>query len=166
MKEKTIVAIIITTLLMPLLSVTAYANSSWHWLTKTRPFDILPYVAVLTILVEYFGIKKLNSINRAFKLFVIVCLANMTSFLLPYVIFLLPSAVGYTFEMSLIHLPTYIVGFGYLFLTLIVEVPVVYIGFRNVVANKKKIFISIITVNVATTIMVAVVERVFCRGTW
>jgi len=165
MKNRRIYTLIIALILYMLLSTTAYANSSWHWLTKT-PLDILPYAAVLTLLIEYVTIKKLNSIIHPFMLLLIICLANMASFLLPYATLLMPSDVGYTFEMSIKHLPIYIVGFGYLFLTLAAEVPIVYISLRNIVTNRKKLLISIITVNVVTTIMVAAIERIFCRGSW
>jgi len=165
MKNRRIYTLIIALILYMLLSTTAYANSSWHWLTKT-PFDILPYTAVLTLLIEYVTIKKLNSIIHPFRLLLIICLANMASFLLPYATLLMPSDVGYTFEMSIKYLPIYIVGFGYLFLTLAAEVPIVYISLRNIVTNRKKLLISIITVNVVTTIMVAAIERIFCRGSW
>lgn len=70
--------IVIMVSLNMLFSTTAYANSSWHWLTKTRPLDVLPFVVVLTILIEYTAIKNANSINRPFLLFIIVCFANMT----------------------------------------------------------------------------------------
>ena len=166
MRNKRTYTLIIALILCMLLPTTAYANSSWHWLTKTTPFDVLPYAVVLTLLIEYVTVKKLNSIIHPFRLLAIICLANTASFLLPYAILLMPSAVGYTFEMSIKHLPIYIVGFGYLFLTLVAEVPIVYISLRNIVTNRRRLLISIITVNVVTTIMVAAIERIFCRGSW
>lgn len=166
MKDKEIYTLIYIMILSMVFSTTAYANSSWHWLTKTTPFDILPYAGVLTLLIEYITIKKSNSINRPFKFFVIICLVNMASFLLPYAILLMPSDFGYAFETSIKHLPNYIIAFGYLFLTLIAEVPIVYISFKNIVTNKKKFLLSIIIVNIVTTIMVAFIERIFCEGSW
>ena len=145
----------------------AYANSSWHWLTKTNPFDILPYVTVATLLIEYFAIKILNQIRKAIMLFAIVCGANLASFLLPFGLLWIVSINGlYTFKMSINNLPTYIIGLGYLFLTLAVEVPILYFCFRNRVSNKKKLMITIIAVNVVTTAMVAIVERIVCPGSW
>lgn len=166
MKHRKIDTLAAVIILSVFFSATAYANSSWHWLTKTTPFDILPYVVVLTLFIEYIMMKNLNSINRPFRLFIIVCFANLVSFLLPYGVLLIPSDVGYTFEMSLKHLPQYTVGAGYLFLTLVAEVPIIYMSLKNVVSNRKKFFVSIIIVNVVTTMMVAVVERIFCRGVW
>ena len=34
----------------------AYANSSWIWLTDNRPWDILPWVAAATIIIEALAI--------------------------------------------------------------------------------------------------------------
>jgi len=166
MKQRLIISISFVFLLIPFFTLTVYANSSWHWLTETTPFDILPYVVVLTLLIEYIAIKNLNSLKQPVKLAIIICLANLASFLLPYTILLMPSAVGYTFEMSIKHLPQYIVGFGYLFVTLVAEVPIVYISIKSIVTNKRKFLISIIIVNVVTTIIVATLERVFCKGSW
>jgi len=145
-----------------------FANSSWHWLTKTKPFDILPYVAIFTILVEYIAIKIINLINNSIRLLLIICLANLASFLLPYALIWTSSlaAVGYSFEMSVNHLPMYIVGLGYLFLTLIAEVPLVYISYKGIITEKRRLFISIIIVNVTTTMIIAIIERMVCRGSW
>jgi hypothetical protein len=52
------------------LSISAYANSSWHWLTKTNPFDILPYAVILTLLIEYVAIQKANYLDSSIRLFV------------------------------------------------------------------------------------------------
>jgi len=170
MKNKRISAISIVfflfLLFIQLFSIAAYANSSWHWLTKTNPFDVLPFAAIATLVIEYIAIKKSNSISRSLNLFIVICIANIASFILPFAVLLLPSEVGYTFEMSIQHLPKYIVGIGYLLLTLIVEIPVVYFSFQNSVTNKKRLLISIIIVNAVTTIMVAIIERIICRGTW
>ena len=110
--------------------------------------------------------SSLYAITRSLRLFIVICLANVASFLLPYAILLMPSDVGYTFEMSIRNLPRYIVGFGYLFLTLIAEVPVVYISLKKFITNKKRFLMTIIIVNAVTTIMVAIIERVICKGSW
>ena len=166
MKNKKIQALTIAGMLSMILSTTAYANSSWHWITKTTPFDILPYVIILTLFVEYIVIKNGASIKSPFKLAIIICLANLISFLLPYAILLMPSDAGYTFEMSIAYWPKYIVGVGYLLLTLIAEIPVVYLSFKKVVTNRKKLLVSIVAANIVTTIMVVAVERLFCKGSW
>ena len=62
--------------------------------------------------------------------------------------------------------PLYIVGIIFLFLTLAIEIPIVYNLLKKDVSNKKRLFFSIVAVNGATTLVVAVVERIFCRGSW
>ena len=149
-----------------LFATTAYANSSWHWLTK-RPFDILPYVVIGTLLIEHTIIKMINSITCSFRLFIIIFLANIASFLLPYAVWFIPDDSRiYTLEMAIKYLPTYNIGGLFVFLTLIVEIPIVYVSVKRFVTDKKRLLVSIITVNIVTTIMAAVVERVFCKGSW
>jgi len=63
MKQKKWVSIILAIMLLPCMPITTYANSSWHWLTKTNPFDVLPYAVILTLLIEYVTIKRANSIT-------------------------------------------------------------------------------------------------------
>ena len=167
MKRKEILMLVFVSFFYFLfLRTTAYANSSWHWLTKSNPFDLLPYAVILTLLIEYVIIQQLNSIKNYFRLFIVICFANMASFLLPYATLLLPSAVGYTLEKSIYSLPIYIVGFGYLFLTLIAEIPIVYGCCKNIVTSEKRLLISIILVNTITTAMVAAAERIIYRGMW
>ena len=38
----------------------AYADSSWHWISDTRPYDVLPYVIVMTLAIETFSIVLLG----------------------------------------------------------------------------------------------------------
>ncbi len=122
-----------------LFPATAYANSSWRWISQTRPFDVLPFAVALTLLAEFLFLRFTNRIARPFFLFAAVCLANLASFLLPYAIYLNGL---YAFEESLEHLPVYIVGLGYLFLTLVAELPVVYCSLRGLVAGKKRLLLS------------------------
>ena len=166
MKRKALIPLVAGIALTILFSTSAYANSSWHWLTKTAPFDILPYAVVLTLGIEYFSLKKANLIQKPFRLLMVICAANLASFLLPFALFLWPSVTGYTFKMTINHLPIYMIGFGYLFLTLIVEVPAVYFSLQGVVENKKKLVLSIVVTNVITTVMVAIIERIVCKGSW
>jgi len=165
MKTKRLCTLMFIILLSAFLPITAYANSSWRWLTKTRPLDILPYAVVITLLIEFVALRRLNSIMSALLLLV-VCLANLASFLLPYALYLLPLDVGYTFEMSINHLPSYIVGLGYLILTLIAEIPIIYNCFKRSVANSKRFMSSIVAVNIVTTAIIAGIERIFIRGSW
>ena len=51
MYNKKIASALITVLLIPCMSVTVLANSSWHWLTK-KPVTILPWVVIGTLAIE------------------------------------------------------------------------------------------------------------------
>lgn len=147
-----------------------YANSSWCWVTRS-PKKVLPIAVFLTLVLETMGIATYNKIkNKGIVLF-IVTIANIVSFILPYV------------ERAYRHMPTsgtwfwawrsafdsgpyYMVLFGYLFLTLIAEIPIVYYYLRKKVDNEKRLLYSILSVNIVTTLIVAVLERLLCRGQW
>ena len=49
--------IAITLIIVPM---RVYANSSWYWISEIRPFDVLPWVAIGTILIEWLMILKLS----------------------------------------------------------------------------------------------------------
>jgi hypothetical protein len=64
MKNKKYYVLLFIAIFIILFPTAAYANSSWHWLTTTTPFDILPYVVVLTLAIEYVAIKKHKCCNH------------------------------------------------------------------------------------------------------
>ena len=49
----------------PMILTTAYANSSWHWISSTRPVDILPVVIVTTLLIESVIVIKLSKVKKS-----------------------------------------------------------------------------------------------------
>ena len=53
--------------LMVLFPVNAFADSSWVWISEKRPFDILPWVAMGTILIEWLSIWLIPRTGHAFK---------------------------------------------------------------------------------------------------
>ena len=73
--------------------------------------------------------------------------------------------LGYDFDRFLSNTPRYIIGMTYGLLTLVVEVPVVYNMFKKNVESKK-LFITIVAVNVFTTAMVFAIEHIVCKGVW
>jgi hypothetical protein len=77
-----IVLISIISICLLCLPITAYANSSWHWLT-TSPITILPFAVISTLLVETILIVKFGKVKKQIKAFGIVTLANLISFLAP-----------------------------------------------------------------------------------
>ena len=166
MKRRAVIRIIVLSSLMLLvLSQFVFADSSWCWLTDTRPFDILPPVALATIVIEVLAIWLIPNTGKFMKTAVAVILANAASFLLPYSV-LVFNQVYPKFEDALNAGPNYIVGFGFVMLTLLIEIPIVYNLLKKHVDSKKKLLWSIIGSNIVTTAMVAVIERMVTNGYW
>lgn len=166
MKRRAVIRIIVLSSLMLLvLSQFVFADSSWCWLTDTRPFDILPPVALATIVIEVLAIWLIPNTGKLMKTAVAVILANAASFLLPYAL-LLNDPVYPKFDDMLNAGPNYIVGAGFVILTLVLEIPIVYNLLKKHVDNKKKLLWSIIGSNIVTTAMVAVIERMVTNGYW
>ncbi len=152
--------------LMVLLPASAFADSSWVWISEKRPFDILPWVALGTILIEWLSIWLIPKTGNAIKVLGIVIVANAASFLLPYA-FLKADLSWYgTFEHILDSGPHYIVSGVFLLLTLLVEMPIVYNVLKSKVQDKKKLQLTIIVSNVITTAGVAIIERLITEGYW
>lgn len=152
--------------LMALFSLNAFADSSWVWISEKRPFDILPWVALGTILIEWLSIWLIPKTGHALKVLGIVMIANAASFLLPYA-FLKADLSWYgTFEHILDSGPHYIVSGVFLLLTLLVEMPIVYNVLKSKVQDKKKLQLTIIISNMITTAGVAIIERLITEGYW
>ena len=159
------ISIVIMALIM-LLPVSVFADSSWVWISEKRPFDILPWVALETILIEWLSIWLIPKTGHALKVLGIVIIANAASFLLPYA-FLKADLSWYgTFEHILDSGPHYIVSGVFLLLTLLIEMPIVYNVLKSKVQNKKKMQLTIIISNVVTTAGVAIIERLITEGHW
>ena len=151
-------------------SMTAYANSSWRWLT-TSPLPILPFAIISTLIIETLAVVKFGTVKNSKKAFCIVAFANFLSFLAPYLFRgyrLMPvtsagqSSLILAFEKG----PYFIILTGYLLLTIIVELPVTFFMLKKSAESIKKLAISILVANITTTLMVAVIERIICIGRW
>ena len=165
-KNKYSLALIISLFLLPILSLTVFANSSWHWISETRPYDVLPWVAIGTLIIETISITYFAKVEKKFLTFIVVTLANLLSFAAPYlIVWGTPSAVGYTFEMTMENLPFYTIGVFYYIATVLIELPVVFISIPNTVSNRKFAAIILIS-NAVTTALTAIVERIICVGRW
>lgn len=147
-----------------LIPFTAYANSSWCWLTDARPIYILPIVAVITIAAETAIINYFGKVYKISKTLIFVILANLLSFLCPYITFLFNSP--YSFDQFIDNTPSYTVTFVFLLITLFIEMPVVFFSLRKNSENKTALLLSILASNTITTLMVAVVERLVCKGVY
>jgi len=150
----------------PLLISTASANSSWVWVSETRPYDVLPFVIVITLLVEVLAIRYIANIQNLSAILWRVSLGNALSFAAPYLAVAASSSqMGYSFREMYEHLPHYHVGTVFLLLTLAVELPVV-LSLRKYTEHKKELLFTIVTANVITTVFTAIVERTLCYGRW
>lgn len=165
MKKRITRVIVITCFVLLIIPQAVFADSSWCWLTDTRPFDILPPVALATIVIEVLAIWLIPHTGKLMKTAVAVILANAASFLLPYAL-LLNDPVYPKFDDMLNAGPNYIVGAGFVILTLVLEIPIVYNLLKKHVDSKKKLLWSIVGSNIVTTAMVAVIERMVTDGYW
>lgn len=127
-------------LLFSMFPVTVYANSSWHWVTYS-PKDILPFAILFTLLIETFGIKKFGKVNHIKEVIFVVAVANIISFTFPY-IYRAYNLMGVTasnylqaWTSAFNSGPYYMIMLGYLALTLLLEMPVVYNALKNISLN-------------------------------
>ena len=165
-KNNKMTLVLIMIVVIALFPLNAFADSSWIWISEKRPFDILPWVAIGTILIEWLSIWLIPKTGQALKALGTVTLANAASFLLPYA-FLKASLSWYgTFDHILDSGPHYIVSGVFLLLTIIIEMPIVYNVLKSNVQSKRMVQITIIVSNISTTAGVAVIERVITEGHW
>ncbi|MDD2480685.1 MAG: hypothetical protein PHC44_08665 [Lutispora sp.] len=168
MKCRSCFAIIWIGILVLLLSSAVYANSSWHWVTIS-PLTVLPFAVIFTLLIETILVVKLGKVSNNKKTFAIVSLANLLSFLAPYLeraYRFIPTSGGYSILAAFDKGPYYMILGGYLFLTITVELPIVYFLLRKESLNKKRLIVAILSSNILTTLLVAICERMICMGRW
>lgn len=148
-------------------SFTAFANSSWVWISESRPYDVLPFVIAFTLVAETFAIARFGKIEDKAKVFVPVLVGNLISFAMPYTGYS-QSLYGewYGLKHTLDHSPYYTVGLVFLVMTVVAELPVVYFALKKRSGDKKTLAISIVVINVLTTIATALTERLICHGHW
>lgn len=149
-------------------SVTALANSSWVWITQSRPYDVLPFVIVFTLVAETYVIKNFCDIENTLRVFIPVFIGNIISYAMPYAVdaYLVSSERIYSLEHFWEYGHFYTVGMVFIFITLAVEIPTVYFFLRKKVEDKKNLLKVIGIINIITTVAVALIERVICRGRW
>lgn len=148
-------------------SFSAFANSSWVWITESRPYDVLPFVIAFTLVAETYVIAYFSKIESKSRVFMPVLIGNLISYAMPYIVYS-NSFYGevYGLKHALDHSPYYTVGAAFLVMTLVAEFPTVYLSLKNKAENKKTLAISIVIINILTTAAVALVERLVCRGQW
>ena len=167
MKRYSLLSKILIGIIFICMPMTVYANSSWHWVTVS-PMKILPYVIIFTLIVEIASVFVLGKVKNFKRIFYVISLANLFSYLAPYVeraYRFIPTS-GFKISAAFNKGPYYIILAGYLILTLIVELPIAYLLLRKHTDNQKMLAISILASNIVTTVAVAIIERVVCVGQW
>ena len=149
----------------------ALANSSWRWFTKTRPHDLLPLAIVLTVIIEILALLRFGSVQGKRRAALGVSAANLVSFLVPwaweYNDFLYAHWDSVmNFDAFLSKTPHYQVTLLFLLLTVLFEVPVLYLLLKKHTDSKKRLLMTAAGANAVTTLICAVMERVLCRGHW
>ena len=119
-------SILLIVLLVLCIPKVVYADSSWMWFTTTAPYQLLPFVAVLTIMIEYLMIKNILHIQNKKRVLIAVCISNLVSFMVPYFATYYQDGVYETIKQTFESMDFYTINSAYLFLTLIIECPIVY----------------------------------------
>lgn len=158
-------------LLLTMMPVSALENSSWRWFTKTRPHDLLPVSIILTIAIEIFALLRYGGVKSKGWAAGGVTAANLVSFFVPWALEYEDFLYGgwntaMSFDAFLSKTPHYQVTILFLLLTLLLELPVIYLLLRKRVQNKKRLMITAAGANAMTTAICALLERTLCRGQW
>lgn len=168
MRSRIPVALVCNCVVFILLPAAAYANSSWHWVT-TSPMTVFPFAVILTLLIETFAVAKYGKVSNTKKSILVIGLANLLSFLTPYMeraYRFIPTSGGFSIFAAFNKGPYYMVLSGFLLLTVVIELPLVYFLLREYTSSKKSLLVSILMSNIATTVIVAGLERLICIGRW
>ncbi|MCR5636438.1 MAG: hypothetical protein K6F76_04585 [Clostridiales bacterium] len=177
MKNKTFFSFLSVLLLVFLFPTVAFANSSWQWISSTRPLNLLPIVIIVTLLIEIISVNYIAKVKSLKIVISVVSLANLASFLVPYIwlgispynvysLYTPEEGLFYSINYTAQATPTFTVSLSYLLITLFVETPIVYLLLRKKVPNRKVLAAVIIAANILTTAITFAVERIFCHGEW
>lgn len=145
----------------------------WVWLSNNRPWDIAVWLLAIAIVVETLAIwwvpkTGTPKMGMLVRIALTVTAANIVSLLLPYYMF-----YGADLNMYYTNFQEYIeVGYGYfvgrfyVLLTFLVESPLVAFSLFFCTEKRKTLFITVFASNIATTIIVALIERAYAPLTW
>lgn len=155
-------------LLAAMLATPVFANSSWRWLSDTRPYDLLPIAVVMTLVIEILAINYIPRVNDLKKTGLWVTMSNLMSYGSTYLITFLSSGVVKSFDEMLEYTPVYTIGFWSFLLTLGVELPLVYWKLGKDFDDKRKtrLLVTILCANALTTALVFALERTLAPGQW
>lgn len=170
MKRKLTYIIPTIFIISSILCINASANSSWKWISDTRPYDILPFIIALTLVIETLTYIFIVKIKRPVKVFITVAIANHLSFLTPYILgyFGYNGGITYTFQHALEHMPYYTIGLEYFLTTVFIEFLVIWFCLiKDIPKNFNMRFgLTIVGINALTTVICAVAERIIAYGSW
>lgn len=159
-------SILLTGTLLVAASSPVFADTSWRWMTDTRPWHLLPVAVVLTVAIETLGIAKCGRVASISKVLLLVCICNLLSFGSTYLFDVVSPIAGFTIADFIEMGPYYNVGALFLIVTIAVEVPLVYLGLRRNTQSRPRLALAIFASNVLTTAAVAVTERLASYGRW
>lgn len=168
MRSRIPAALVCISIVFALFPAASYANSSWHWVT-TSPMTVFPFAVILTLLIETFAVVKYGKVSNTKKSILVIGLANLLSFLAPYLeraYRFIPTSGGFSIFAAFHKGPYYMVLSGFLLLTVVIELPLVYFLLKDLTTSKKSLLVSIMLSNIATTVIVAGLERLICIGRW
>ncbi len=170
MKNKIFSALLTVSITISLMCMQVSANSSWRWVSETRPYEILPFIIMITLFIETSAYIFIAKIKRPIKTFIFVAIANLISFLAPYISGYLGYTGGftYTFQQALDYTPYYTIGLDYYLTTIFVEFPIIWFSLLKDVNDKYiiKFFFTIVCTNLITTLICAFAERMIAYGVW
>ena len=96
----------------------------------------------------------------------VVVLANLLSFAAPYLFDYWDAMWLWSMRELMDKFPSYTIRSAYFWMTLLVELPVVYFTLRKHAPKKLALLFTILAANTVTTLLTAAAERLFCYGQW
>ena len=142
-----------------------FAWSAWNWTSRITPFDLLPWMIVLAITIETLFLFRYT--KEDFKKTVsIVTLVNCLSLVAPYGLeWLMSMSAGDSFFGYIEQWRIYTISWGYGILTGAVEIPILYRQLKTSL-EKRKLLSYMIEINLLTTTIIFLIERMVCEGAW
>ena len=136
-------------------------GNSWTWTTDGRPFSFLPAFALGALALETLLLLTIAPGQKKTKVFGVLCLGNLVTFLLPYLL-------RYLGEVYVITSPSdhYVVGVLFLVVLLLGELTVEYNLLNRDGTPKRRLLVGLLVANAVSTAGIALLERLAFPGYW
>lgn len=136
-------------------------NYSWIWTTDRQPFSFLLAFALGALALETLLLLTIAPGQKKTKVFGVLCLGNLVTFLLPYLL-------RYLGEVYVITSPSdhYVVGVLFLVVLLVLEVPVEYNLLHRDDSPNPRLLAGLLVANAVSTAGIALLERLAFHGYW